>query len=71
MIRTKKKNQPIVVDLTGPQGNAYYLLSLAKTLSQQLDLDPNMIQTKMTSGDYDNLIQVFDQYFGSFVILEK
>jgi hypothetical protein len=24
----------------------------------------------MTSGDYENLIQVFDKYFGEYVILE-
>jgi hypothetical protein len=26
---------------------------------------------EMTSGDYENLIEVFDRYFGSFVILER
>jgi hypothetical protein len=25
----------------------------------------------MTSGDYENLVQTFDKYFGSFVILER
>jgi len=25
----------------------------------------------MTSGDYENLITVFDKYFGDYVILER
>jgi hypothetical protein len=30
-----------------------------------------LITTEMKSGDYDNLIQVFDKYFGAFVTLYK
>ena len=26
---------------------------------------------KMTSGDYEHLLEVFDSYFGKFVILER
>jgi hypothetical protein len=29
------------------------------------------ILDEMTSGDYENLIQVFDREFGSVVILER
>ena len=29
------------------------------------------IITEMTASDYENAVQVFDRYFGSFVILER
>jgi hypothetical protein len=74
MIRKKQPKSEIVIDLTGPQGNAFNLLGLAKTFGKQLGMADSYIkeiQAKMMSGDYDNLIQVFDNEFGSIVILEK
>ena len=71
MIRDKKPQSEIVIDLTGPDGNAFALLAYAKRFAQQLDLDFGKIQGEMTSGDYENLVQVFDEYFGDFVILER
>ena len=71
MIRDKKPQSEIVIDLTGPDGNAFALLAYAKRFAQQLDLDFNQIKDKMTSGDYENLVQVFDDNFGEFVTLER
>ena len=72
MIRNKKeKKGPIVIDLTGPDGNAFVLMGYAKNFARQLDLDADVIIKEMKSGDYGHLIKVFDNYFGSFVILEK
>jgi hypothetical protein len=71
MIRDKRENSEMVIDLTGPDGNAYALLAYAKRFAQQFDLDFNQIKDEMTSGDYENLIQVFDDYFGEIVILER
>ena len=71
MIRDKQQPKEIVIDLTGPDGNAYALLAYAKRFAQQLNLDFSKIQDEMTSGDYENLVQVFDDYFGDFVILER
>tara|TARA_B100001094_G_scaffold95323_1_gene91301 strand:+ start:946 stop:1161 length:216 start_codon:yes stop_codon:yes gene_type:complete len=71
MIRKKQKSDNIVIDLTGQDGNAFCLLKYADTLSKKMDLDNDKIYTEMTSGDYENLVQVFDRYFGSFVILER
>lgn len=67
----KKQNGPIVIDLTGPQGNAFYLLSMAGTLAKQLGLDEVEIVEEMTSGDYEHLLGVFDNHFGNYVILER
>ena len=72
MIRSKKENKgPVIIDLTGPDGNAFALLAYAKSYAKQLGLNWDKIKTEMTSGDYENLLQVFDGYFGSFVILER
>ena len=70
-ILEKPKTNGIEIDLTGPQGNSFYLLGTAKKLANQLGLNSNEILNEMQSGDYENLIQVFDKNFGSFVTLYK
>jgi hypothetical protein len=67
----KPRTNGIEIDLTGPQGNAFYLLGTAKKLANQLGLDSKQILSQMQSGDYENLLQVFDNNFGSFVTLYK
>ena len=74
MIREKQTKSEIVIDLTGPQGNAFFLLGTAKNFCNQLDMTEKNTQAildEMKSGDYENLIQVFDREFGSIVILER
>ena len=72
MIRNKIPNDgPIVIDLTGPDGNAFVLLGKATNLAKQLNFDDKKIIDEMTSGDYEHLLKTFDRYFGSFVILER
>ncbi len=72
MIREKQQQTgPIVIDLTGPDGNAFALMGYARKLAKQLDLDSTKIIQEMMSGDYENLLEVFDNAFGDFVILER
>ena len=71
MIRSKTPQSEIVIDLTGPDGNAYALMGMAKRYANQLGLDAELIINDMKSGDYEHLIQVFDDAFGDFVILER
>lgn len=71
MIRAKQPKTEIVIDLTGPDGNAFALMGWAQQLARQLDLDGNEIIKNMKSGDYENLVKVFDDAFGQFVILER
>ena len=71
MIREKQEPQEIVVDLTGPDGNAFVLMGMASKFARQLGIDKDKVINEMTSGDYENLINVFDSYFGDFVILER
>ena len=70
-ILNKPQTRGIEIDLTGPQGNAFFLLRTAKNLAKQLGLDSNEIQKEMMSGDYENLLQVFDKNFGSIVTLYR
>jgi hypothetical protein len=63
---------PIEVDLTGPKGNAYYLLSLADNLAKQLGYDElkrERIQMEMMIADYECLLYTFNREFGTLVTL--
>lgn len=71
MIRKKQPQKEIVIDLTGPKGNAFYLLGQAQRLANQLELDSDEILNEMQSDDYEHLVETFDKYFGDFVILER
>ena len=70
MIRDRIVRTP-VIDLTGPQGNAFFLLGQAGQYARELGLDGDQIITEMKLGDYKNLVAVFDHYFGDYVILER
>jgi len=71
MIRKKQPQREIIIDLSGSDGNAFVLLGYAKRFARQLGLDATVIQAEMMSGDYENLLEVFDRNFGKFVILER
>lgn len=64
----------LVIDLTGPEGNAFYLLGQARSLAKQLDYSQEETDTlldKMKESDYDNLLKVFDEHFGDYIVLLK
>jgi len=70
MIRVKQERTgPIVVDLTGPDGNAFALMGLASRLAKKLRIESPTPETM--TGDYENLLEVFDKNFGDHVILER
>ena len=101
MIRKKREQKELVIDLTGPDGNVFVLMGYARKLSRQIQemyedemtsnreqnrilielgfADTNafpenladQIIAEMMSSDYENAVEVFDRYFGSFVILER
>jgi hypothetical protein len=59
------------IDLTGPQGNAFCLLAVVKSLCKQLGKDYEEISKRMKSSDYENLIEVFDSEFSDYVTLYR
>ena len=68
------KNEPsglLEINLNSPEGNAFNLLGIARKLCKATGKDFNSISKEMTSGDYDHLVEVFDNNFGDFVILYK
>jgi hypothetical protein len=72
--KSKKKEKRLEIDLTGEHGNAYVLLGYASSFCKQLKMseeDSLRIQNKMKSGDYENLLNVFDTHFGHLVIMYR
>tara|TARA_B100000795_G_C22789022_1_gene436016 strand:+ start:1500 stop:1751 length:252 start_codon:yes stop_codon:yes gene_type:complete len=69
-VELKLKKSKITIDLDGPEGNAFALMGYAHQLSRSFQLDGNSIIDKMTSGDYLNVLKVFDDNFGDLVVLE-
>lgn len=69
--KSTKTEKRMEIDLTGPDGNAFVLMGIAKNLAKQLGLDGEMITREMMLGDYEDLLKTFDDYFGDFVIMYK
>ena len=69
----KKKNArgKIIIDLTGPEGNAFALIGVARRLAKTLEKDADAISKEMMSGNYENVIAVLEREFGDYVILER
>ena len=70
-ILEKPKEKGITIDLTGPQGNAFYLLGTANNLAKQLGVNGKEIMEEMKSGDYENLVNTFDKHFGMIVTMYR
>ena len=70
-ILKKDTTKKLTIDLTGPQGNAFYLLGLASKLCKDIGLDDTMVLNDMKSGDYEHLIKTFDNKFGMIIDLER
>ena len=62
----------MTIDLSGPQGNAYFLLGVAKQLMIRNNFLPAQVENvldEMKSGDYNNLCNVFEKNFSDYVEL--
>ena len=70
MIREKTQKE-LVIDLTGPDGNAFALMAYAKRLAEQLGMNYHVIIDEMKQGDYEHLVKTFDFHFGVYVVLER
>lgn len=70
----EKKTRGIEIDLTGPEGNAFYLLGLAQKLGKQLGYSDDRIKNildEMRLADYECLLYTFNREFGMFVTLYR
>lgn len=66
-----KKRKKIIIDLSGSEGNAYNMIREAKNICKQLGIKHEPIIKEMKSGDYENLINVFEREFGDYVDLYR
>jgi len=64
-------NSGRVIDLQGPQGNAFALMAYAEDFLRQMGRrhEFRAMRTEMMSSDYDNLIRIFEENFGDYVDL--
>ena len=73
MIKSKESlNRGIEIDLTGPDGNAFALMAIFKNTAKQLDYNSDEIKKftdQMMSGDYTNLVKIFNDHFGRYFTL--
>lgn len=67
----EEKQKSIEIDLTGPDGNVFYLIGQGGRFCKQLGLNSEVFTRRMMSGDYENAIKVFEEYFGEFVTLYR
>jgi hypothetical protein len=61
-------NDEIIIDLNGPDGNAFVLLGIAKDLTHKNKFNWDSMYTEMTKSDYEHLIQVMENYFGDQIL---
>lgn len=72
------KQGPIEIDLTGPDGNAWALMGIAKQLCKLLNKrrkgeysNFEEIQADMMSGDYEHLLEVMEKHFGHIIVMYR
>ena len=79
MIKSKdNKESKVEIDLTGSQGNVFYLLGFAVKFAKKLNVltesdtyDPEAIKLDMMSSDYEHAVDVLEEHFGNFIILYR
>lgn len=72
-ISRRNEFQERVINLDGPDGNAFFLLGTAQNWLEQMGGSKEKIEQvmrEMQAGDYTHLVLVFDRYFGNIVRLE-
>ena len=67
----EEKENKLEIDLTGPDGNVFNLISVGGRLCKQLGLNSEMFTRRMMSGDYENAVNTFEEYFGDYITLYR
>jgi hypothetical protein len=62
-----------VIDLSGPEGNAFYLMAVVKKTFRRSGASElgDEIVAEMMKGDYDHLVKTFELYLGDHFKLVK
>ena len=72
--KSERENKKQVIDLSGSQGNSFFLIGTAVKFAKQIGYTEEQKQKmvdEMKSGDYENLIETFDKHFGMIVDLQR
>jgi len=51
-----------IIDLSGPDGNAFVLMGFVHEWGRQLGVDTTDVLTDMRSGDYDHLLEAMQEW---------
>jgi hypothetical protein len=51
------------IDLSGPDGNVFMLVGLARSTLRKLDRDPQPVVEDMMSATYEHALEVFEREF--------
>ena len=72
MIKRKDGYHRTVIDLDGSYGNVFVLLSLAKSFCTKFgwDYDKFDAEVKFFSNSYEDVVGLFDSWFGDYCDLE-
>jgi len=77
MIKSISEKDKVEIDLTGTQGNVFYLMGVAKSICKQLDrlgandVEIGVILDDMMSDDYEHAVEVMEKYFGDYIIMYR
>jgi hypothetical protein len=65
-IRKKTNIEKPLIDLSGPQGNAFYLIGVVNKTFRRSGAPElgDAIVKEMTNGDYEHLVKTFDLHLG-------
>jgi hypothetical protein len=56
----------MTIDLSGPQGNAFFLLGMAARIAREMELPANQIQAqakRLKAGNYNQLLDTLEREF--------
>ena len=72
MIKQKIAPRKPTLDLDGPDGNVFQILGMAKSLCNRLgwDYDKFDAEVKFFADSYEDVIGLFDSWFGDYCDLE-
>jgi len=74
MIKEKPVKSKVEIDLSGTDGNKFELMGCARRWDKQLGYTPKETTefiNQLMYGDYNNLVNLMEERFGSFVTFYK
>ena len=70
--KLSEKPNKLILDLSGPDGNAFYLMGVAHHCATQLGWDRHKIKwllKEMRTHDYAYLVELLESFFGDLLVI--